>query len=124
MCIRDRLLVVMAGGAPHFPVSNLFGVAVMPTRYDLVLLILIGLATSAQPLIYGMTRQLVDAQNTGKALSSVNLAFFLGAALLQSSTAGVAALFGLPAVLLFIAAALVIGVVLFWVYTSTAVTIR
>ena len=75
-------------------------------------------------LFRSMTRQLVDAQNTGKALSSVNLAFFLGAALLQSSTAGVAALFGLPAVLLFIAAALVIGVVLFWVYTSTAVTIR
>ena len=71
-----------------------------------------------------MTRQIVAAQTPGKALASVNLAFFLGAALLQSSTAGVAALFGLPAVLLFIAAALVIGVVLFWVYTSTAVTIR
>ncbi|HEX7919773.1 MAG TPA: MFS transporter [Bradyrhizobium sp.] len=111
------LLVLMAAGAPHFPVSNLFGVAVMPTRYDLVLLVLIGLATSAQPLIYGMTRQLVDAKDTGKALSSVNLAFFLGAALLQSSTAGVAALFGLPAVLLFIAAALVIGIVLFLIYT-------
>ncbi|WP_298276698.1 MFS transporter [uncultured Bradyrhizobium sp.] len=122
--VAALLLVVMAGGAPHFPVSNLFGVAVMPTRYDLVLLILIGLVTSAQPLIYGMTRQLVDAQNTGKALSSVNLAFFLGAALLQSSTAGVAALFGLPAVLLFIAAALLIGTALFWVYTSTAATVR
>ncbi|NEU99884.1 MFS transporter [Bradyrhizobium uaiense] len=122
--IAALLLVLMAAGAPHFPVSNLLGVAVMPTQYDLVLLILIGLATSAQPLIYGMTRQLVDAQNTGKALSSVNLAFFLGAALLQSSTAGVAALFGLPAVLLFIAFALVIGTVLFWLYTSTAVTVR
>jgi predicted MFS family arabinose efflux permease len=111
------LFALLAAGAPHFPVSNLFGVAVMPSQYDLVLLILIGLATSAQPLIFGMTRQLIDAHNTGKALSAVNLAFFLGAALMQSSTAGVAALFGLPAVLLFIAAALIIGTALFLVYT-------
>jgi predicted MFS family arabinose efflux permease len=112
------LLVLMAAGAPHLPVSNLFGVAVMPSSYDLVLLIMIGLSTSAQPLIFGMTRQLVDAQNTGKALSAVNLAFFLGTALMQSITAGVAALFGLPAVLLFMAVALVIGTVLFLIYTK------
>jgi len=118
------LLALMAAGAPHFPVSHLFGVTVMPSSYDLVLLILIGLATSAQPLIYGMTRQLVDAKNTGKALSAINLAFFLGAALLQSTTAGVAALFGLPAVLLYMAGALVIGTVLFWLYTSTVVAVR
>jgi len=89
-----------------------------------VLLILIGFVTSAQPLLYGMTRQLVDAQNTGKALSAVNLAFFLGAALMQSSTAGVAALYGLPAVLLYMAVALLIGTVLFWVYTSPTTAIR
>jgi MFS family permease len=112
------LLALMAAGAPHFPVSSLFGVAVMPSQYDLVMLVLIGLATSAQPLIYGMTRQLVDAQNTGKALSAINLAFFLGAALLQSTTAGIAALFGLPAVLLYMAGALVIGTVLFLIYTK------
>jgi predicted MFS family arabinose efflux permease len=111
------LLVLMAAGAPHFPVSNLFGVAVMPPSYDLGMLILIGLATSAQPLLYGMTRQLVDARNTGKALSAINLAFFLGAALLQSTTAGVAALYGLPAVLLYIAGALSIGIVVFLIYT-------
>lgn len=111
------LLALMAAGAPHFPVSNLVGVAVMPSQYDLVLLILIGFVTSAQPLLFGMTRQLVDAQNTGKALSAVNLAFFLGAAFMQSTTAGVAALFGLPAVLLFMAGALVIGTALFLIYT-------
>ena len=75
----------------------------MSSRYDLVLLVLIGFAVSAQPLLHGMTRQLVDAQNTGKALSAINLAFFLGAALMQSTTGVVAALYGLPAVLLFMA---------------------
>ncbi len=47
--VAALLLVVMAGGRAAFPVSNLFGVAVMPTPHDLVLLILIGLVTSAQP---------------------------------------------------------------------------
>ncbi|MCC8940703.1 MFS transporter [Bradyrhizobium sp. Arg68] len=116
--IAALLLALLAAGAPHLALSDLFGVAVMPSQYDLALLILIGLSTSAQPLIFGMTRQMVDAQNTGKALSAVNLAFFLGAALMQSITAGVAALFGLPAVFLYMAGVLLIGVVLFWVYTK------
>jgi len=118
------LLALMAAGAPHFPVSDLFGVAVMSPRYDLVLFVLIGFAISAQPLLYGMTRQLVDAQNTGKALSAINLAFFLGAALMQSATGVVAAFFGLPAVLLFMAAALLAGTSLFLIYTSPAATVR
>lgn len=111
-------LVLMAAGAPHYPVSNLFGVTVMPSEFDVVLFVLIGLAVSAQPLLYGMTRQLVDAQIAGKALSAVNLAFFLGAALMQSATGLVAACYGLPAVLLFMAAALLAGTLLFLVYTS------
>lgn len=114
------LLVLMAAGAPHFPVSDLFGVAVMPPQYDLLLFVLIGFAVSAQPLLFGMTRQLVDAENTGKALSAINLAFFLGAALMQSATGVVAALYGLPAVLLFMAAALLVGTSLFLIYTSRA----
>jgi MFS family permease len=111
------LLVLMAAGAPHYPVSDLFGVAVMPPQYDGILFVLIGFAVSAQPLLYGMTRQLVDPQNTGKALSAINLAFFLGAALMQSSTGLVAAAFGLPAVLLFMAAVLIVGTIVFLLYT-------
>lgn len=65
-----------------------------------------------------MSRQLVDAQVAGKALAAVNLAFFLGAALMQSTTGAVAALAGLPAVLLFMAAALLIGTLIFLAYTS------
>ncbi|MCP3459150.1 MFS transporter [Bradyrhizobium sp. CCGUVB23] len=112
------LLALMALGAPHYAVSLLLGVRVMPPQYDLVLFVLIGLATSAQPLLFGMSRQLVDAQVAGKALAAVNLAFFLGAALMQSTTGAVAALAGLPAVLLFMAAALLIGTLIFLAYTS------
>src|SRR5256885_1605771 len=83
-----------------------------PTLYDLLLFALFGLAISAQPLIYGMTRQLVDPRNAGKALSAINLAFFLGAALMQSATGIVAAAYGLPAVLIFMALVLIVGTIL------------
>jgi predicted MFS family arabinose efflux permease len=89
----------------------------MPAQYDLVLFVLIGFAVSAQPLVYGMTRQLVDPRNAGKALSAINLAFFLGAALMQSATGIVAAAYGLPAVLIFMALALIVGTILFLAYT-------
>ncbi|MBR1121176.1 MFS transporter [Bradyrhizobium lablabi] len=110
-------LVLMAGGAPHLFVSNFFGTGMMPPVYDLVLFVVIGFAVSAQPLLYGMTRQLVEPQNAGKALSAVNLAFFLGTALMQSLTGVVATAFGLPAVLVFMALTLVVGLVLFLAYT-------
>jgi predicted MFS family arabinose efflux permease len=111
-------LALMALGAPHYLVAELFGVAVMPPQFDLVLFVIMGFAISAQPLLYGMTRQLVDAQTAGKALSAINLAFFLGAALMQSATGAVAALYGLPAVLLFMAGCLLAGTLVFLAYTS------
>ncbi len=122
--VSALLLLLMALGAPGYPVSSLFGVAVMPPQYDLVLFVLLGLAVSAQPLLYGMTRQLVDAQSAGKALSAINLSFFLGAALMQSATGAVAALYGLPAVMMFMAAALLAGTVVFLIYTSAAAAVK
>jgi MFS family permease len=112
------LLVLMAAGAPHYPLSELFGVTALPPLFDGALLVLIGLAISAQPLLFGMTQQLAGAQNAGKALSAINLAFFLGTALMQSTTGVVATLFGLPAVLLFMAATLIVGTAIFIAYTQ------
>ena len=116
-CFAALLLALMAAGAPLYPLSELLGVKAVPAQIDGALFVLIGIAISTQPLIYGMTRQLVDAQNAGKALSAVNLAFFLGAALMQSSTGVVATIFGLPAVLLFMAATLIVGTIVFLMFT-------
>ena len=60
-----------------------------------------------------MTRQPLYAQNAANPLSAINLAFFLGAALMQSTTGVVATIFGLPAVLLFMAATLIVGTAIF-----------
>jgi predicted MFS family arabinose efflux permease len=116
--IAALLLALVALGAPGYAMASLWGAGVAPPLYDLVLFVLLGLATSAQPPIFGMARQLVDAQTAGKALAAVNLAFFLGAALMQSTTGAVAALAGLPSVLLFMAAALVFGTLVFLAYTA------
>jgi MFS family permease len=111
------LLALTAAGAPHYPVSELLGISAVPAQVDSVLFVLIGIAISTQPLLFGMTRQMAGAQNAGKALSAINLAFFLGAALMQSTTGVVATIFGLPAVLLFMAAALIVGTIVFLIYT-------
>ncbi|MDE5457673.1 MFS transporter [Bradyrhizobium sp. CSA112] len=111
------LLALMAAGAPHYPLSELLGVKAVPAQIDGALFVLIGIAISRQPLLFGMTRQLAGPQNAGKALSAINLAFFLGAALMQSTTGVVATIFGLPAVLLFMAATLIVGTIVFLMYT-------
>lgn len=111
------LLALAAAGAPNYPLSELLGVKAVPAPVDAALFVLMGIAISTQPLLFGMTRQLAGAQNAGKALSAINLAFFLGAALMQSATGMVATIFGLPAVLLFMAAALIVGVIVFLIYT-------
>lgn len=114
------LFVVMALGAPGFPLANAFGVAFMPASFDVGVLVSIGLLVCVQPLIYAMTRQVVAVENTGKALSAVNLSFFLGTAVLQSVTSPIAAAWGLPAVLIAMAIFLVTATVAFFVLTRPA----
>jgi MFS family permease len=111
------LLALTAAGAPNHQLSNLLGVSAVPASIDGALFVSMGIAISTQPLLFGMTRQMAGAQNAGKALSAINLAFFLGTALMQSATGVVATIFGLPAVLLFMAAALIVGVIVFLIYT-------
>lgn len=111
------LLALTAAGAPSYPLSEWLGIKAVPASMDGALFVLMGIAISTQPLLFGMTRQQAGAQNAGKALSAINLAFFLGTALMQSVTGVVATIFGLPAVLLFMAAALIVGVIVFLIYT-------
>lgn len=111
------LLALTAAGAPAYPLSEWLGINAVPAQIDGGLFVLMGIAISTQPLLFGMTRQQAGAQNAGKALSAINLAFFLGTALMQSATGVVATIFGLPAVLLFMATALIVGVIVFLIYT-------
>jgi MFS family permease len=113
-------VALMALGAPDSVLPRLFHVQVMPPQFDLVMLVMMGFASSTQSLLFGMTTQLMGAEIAGRALAATNLALFLGTALLQSATGVVAAQSGLPAMLLFVAAALAVGAVTFFFYTQPA----
>jgi predicted MFS family arabinose efflux permease len=119
--LAAALFVVMALGAPGYPLANAFGVALMPASFDAGVLVAIGLLICVQPLIYAMTRQVVAVENVGKAMSAVNLSFFLGTAVLQSVTSPIAAAFGLPAVLIAMAVFLAFCTVVFFVLTRPSV---
>lgn len=118
--LAAALLVVMALGAPGFPLATLFGVPVMPVSFDAIILVIIGVLVAMQPLVYAMVRQVVAADNIGKALSASNLSFFLGTAVMQSVTSPIAAAWGLPAVLIAMAVILVAGILIFFVLTRPA----
>lgn len=115
--LAAALFVLMAWGGPGQPLSDMFGVAVMPVSFDIGALVLIGMLVCVQPLIYAMTRQMVPSEHVGKALSAVNLSFFLGTAVMQSATSPIAAAFGLPVVLMAMAGMLTCGTILFFVLT-------
>ncbi|MET0969809.1 MAG: MFS transporter [Tardiphaga sp.] len=115
------LFVVMALGAPGYPIANAFGVSLMPASFDALVLVAIGLLICVQPLIYAMTRQVVAVENVGKAMSAVNLSFFLGTAVLQSVTSPIAAAFGLPAVLIAMAVFLAFCAAMFFALTRPSV---
>ena len=112
--------LLMAAGGPGGIMSLLFAVRQMPTSYDVVLLIALGLLMSAPPLIYAMTRQAVAAENTGKALSAINLAFFLGTAMMQSATDPIAGRWGLSAVMLFMGGSVLVATLAFLWFTRAA----
>jgi predicted MFS family arabinose efflux permease len=115
------LLLVMALGAPGYPLARLFGLPMMPVAFDAGLLVVIGLLVAMQPLVYAMIRQVVAPENIGKALSAANLSFFLGTAVMQSATSPIAAAWGLPAVLISMAVFLTICTLIFFVLTRPAV---
>ncbi len=113
-------IALMALGARDGLLSRLFHVEVMPSQFDSVLLVVMGFVVSTQSLLFGMTTQLMGPARAGRALAATNLSLFLGTALLQSATGVVAAVYGLPSVMMFVAASLAAGAVTFLMYTKPA----
>lgn len=70
--------------------------------FDTGMFLLFGIAMGCTPLLFVMARMQIDAGQAGKALAAVNLVFFVGAALLQSSTGPVAGWGGIPAVFAYV----------------------
>lgn len=85
-----------------------------PAWVDAGLMALFGLAISFQVLCFAMLRARVRAEESGRALSAMNIYFFGGAAVLQALSGLAFAAGGVGAALLTFAVALVVGTALFW----------
>ncbi|MBX6373733.1 MAG: MFS transporter, partial [Acetobacteraceae bacterium] len=68
-----------------------------PPGLDGVLLVGFGLAIGAQVLAFPMVRAAVEPEQTGRALSAMNIAYFGGAAALQAISGVAAAVGGIGA---------------------------
>ena len=101
------IVAAMVAGGPGGPLSALLGVPVLPAAYDAALLVAFGLIISFQVLGFSLVRAAVPPEQTGRALSAQNIAFFGGAAVLQGVSGVAAALGGVAAALLTFALALV-----------------
>lgn len=88
--------------------------AELPVSYDIVLLVIFGVAVSVQPLLFALGRQSVDTADAGKALAAVNLAFFAGAAAIQALSAPVEWFGGVGGVIAFLGALSFLGALVFW----------
>lgn len=120
--IAALALLMLAAGGPGGWLSNSLHLAMLPASFDVMMFLVFGLAVSVQPLLFAMGREAVTPDKAGKALSAINLSFFVGAAVLQSATGPIAAAWGMSAVLVFLALVMLGCTVLFVVYTPRRFT--
>jgi predicted MFS family arabinose efflux permease len=108
-------LVLIVLGGPSGPLGTL------PAAWDLVMFVAFALTISVQPLVFAVVRSAVASEQAGKALSAANLSYFTGAAVIQAASGPVVAAAGIGAGLLFLAAMLTIGTLLFlWMTRRSA----
>ncbi|MGV6874273.1 MFS transporter [Pseudochelatococcus sp. B33] len=119
-CMAGLALLLVAAGGPSGILSASVGIPVLPAGYDMAAFLAFGAAIAVQPLLFAMGRAAVSPDNAGKALAAVNLSFFGGAAIIQALTSPIAMLWGLSAVMIFLAATLLAATAAFLVLTRGA----
>lgn len=107
-------LVLLPAGAAHGILVRVLGVDAFPTSFDITLIVAFGALISVQPLLFALGRASVQPRHAGKALSAVNLAFFVGAAIIQAASAPVNATYGLAGVFVFLGLLSIMGGCGFW----------
>jgi MFS family permease len=109
--VSAGLILLLLAGGPAGP----FGA--LPIWWDTLVLSAFGLIISFQVLGFSIVRAAVPPEQAGRALSAVNVSFFLGAALLQSASGVMAGWAGVGAALATFAVALVLCTAGFWALT-------
>lgn len=88
--VAGLLILLLVAGGPGGVLSGLLGMPALPPGFDAAVLVGFGLIISCQVLAFSLVRAAVPPEQTGRALSAVNIAFFGGAAVFQA-VSGVAA---------------------------------
>ncbi len=116
--VSGGLVALILAGGPGAALPAALGVPMLPASWDFVLLLLFCLVISLQVITFSLIRAAVPPDQAGRALSAGNMAYFLGAAVLQAASGVAAALGGIEAALATFAVALVAGAVGFWVLSG------
>jgi len=105
-----RPVALLAGS--HFAVAGLIAALLagyaLPVWFDTIVLVAFGLIIAFQVLAFSLAREAVPPERTGRALSSLNIAFFGGAAVLQLLSGAAAAWGGVAAAIATLGVALVV----------------
>lgn len=107
LVVAGLVFLLLAGG-PGGWLSAAFGLAVLPAAFDAAVMVAFGLVISFQILVFSQVRAAVPPEQTGRALSANNIAFFGGAAVLQAVSGVAAGWGGIAAALATFAVALVV----------------
>ncbi len=102
------LVFLLVGGGPGGWLSAAFGLPVLPAAFDATVMVGFGLVISFQILVFAQVRAAVPPEQTGRALSANNIAFFGGAAVLQAVSGLAAGWGGIGAALATFGVALVV----------------
>jgi predicted MFS family arabinose efflux permease len=102
------LVFLLVAGGPGGWLSSALGLAVLPAAFDATIMVAFGLVISFQILVFAQVRAAVPPEQTGRALSANNIAFFGGAAVLQAVSGVAAGWGGIGAALSTFAVALVV----------------
>lgn len=111
-------LILLPAGSDNGLLARAFGAETLSASFDITLVVAFGIFISVQPLLFALGRAAVEPRHAGKALSAVNLSFFVGAAAIQAVSAPVNASFGLAGVLMFLGMLSMVGGFGFWLLRS------
>ena len=111
-------LVLIPTGAENGFLARVMGIDVLSARFDITLIVAFGVVISVQPLLFALGRASVEARHAGKALSAVNLSFFVGAAAIQAVSSPVNASFGLAGIFVFLGVLSILGGCGLWFFRN------
>jgi len=107
------IMVLMVAGGPSGLLSGVVGLPALPGWWDVLMLTLFGIVYGITTLLFPLASSAVEKSQTGQAMAAVNLVNFFGTAVLQTASGSVAERQGPGAAIEFLAAAIVIGAIVY-----------